>query len=71
MWCASMTFAKVIQFISFIIYMGAIFVVFVLPGTVDFLKSIPVWIALVIIFVYSLICYLKIDKEKALNTLYI
>ena len=69
MWCASLTYAKVIQFISVMLYMGSIFTMFVIPTNFSLYNSLGTWIVMSIIGVYAAICYSRINKEKAMNTL--
>lgn len=69
MWCASLAYAKVIQFISVMLYMGSIFTMFVIPTNFSLHNSLGTWIIMFIIGVYAIICYSKINKEKAMNTL--
>lgn len=69
MWCASLTYAKVIQFISIVLYMGSAFTLFALPTGFSLYDSLGTWIVMMILGIYALICYFRIDKEKAINTL--
>ena len=69
MWCASLTYAKVIQIISIILYLGSIFSLLIIPAKVSFFNSIGIWITIFILVLYALICFLRIDREKAINTL--
>ena len=69
MWCASLAYAKVIQFISVMLYMGSVFTMFVIPTNFSLYNSLGTWIVMAIIGVYAAICYSRINKEKAMNTL--
>lgn len=69
MWCASMAYAKVIQYISVALYLGSVFTMFIVPTNFELYNWIGTWIILLIIGVYAIICYFRIDKEKAINTL--
>jgi hypothetical protein len=69
MWCASLAYAKVIQFISVMLYMGSVFTMFVIPTNFSLYNSLGTWIVMSIIGVYAAICYSRINKEKAMNTL--
>lgn len=71
MWCASLAYAKVIQFISVVLYMGSVFTVFVIPTNFNLYNSVGTWIIMSLLGIYAIICYFRINKEKALNTLYI
>jgi len=69
MWCASLAYAKVIQFISVMLYMGSVFTMFVIPTNFSLYNSLGTWIIMAMIGVYAVICYSRINKEKAMNTL--
>ena len=69
MWCASLAYAKTIQFISVIMYLGSIFTMYIVPNDFKIYNWIGTWIILMVIGLYAIICYLKITKERAINTL--
>lgn len=69
MWCASLAYAKIIQFISVIMYLGSIFTMYIVPNDFKIYNWIGTWIILMVIGLYAIICYLKITKERAINTL--
>ena len=69
MWCASLAYAKTIQFISVIMYLGSIFTMYIVPNDFKIYNWIGTWIILIVIGLYAIICYLKITKERAINTL--
>lgn len=69
MWCASLNYAKIIQIISVILYLGAVFSVIVVPTKINFFTSPGVWIVMGIIGIYSFFCLKLINKEKAILTL--
>lgn len=71
MWCASLTYAKIIQFISVVLYMGSVFTIFAVPTNFDLYSSMGTWIIMSLLGIYATICYFRINKEKAMSTLYI
>ncbi len=69
MWCASLAYAKIIQFISLMLYMGSVFTIFAIPTNFSLFNSIGTWIIMALLSIYATICYFRINKEKAMNTL--
>lgn len=69
MWCASLAFAKVIQFVSVVLYLGSVFTMYIVPNNFNLYKWIGTWIILIIIGLYAIFCYFRINKEKAIDTL--
>ncbi len=69
MWCASLAYAKIIQFISVVLYMGSVFTVFAIPKNFNLYNSIGTWIIMSLLGIYAIICYFHINKEKAMSTL--
>ena len=69
MWCASLTYTKVIQFISMMLYMGSVFTIFAIPSNFNLYSSMGTWIVMSLLGIYATICYFRINKEKAMNTL--
>lgn len=69
MWCASLTYAKIIQFISVVLYMGSVFTVFAIPTNFSLYSSMGTWIIMSLLGINATICYLRINKEKAMSTL--
>lgn len=69
MWCASLTYAKFIQMVSVILYLGSVFSIMLTPVKLNFLNSPGVWGVIIIMSIYSLRCLKKITKERAINTL--
>lgn len=67
--CASLTYAKIIQFISVVLYMGSVFTVFAIPANFSLYSSMGTWIIMSLLGIYAIICYFLIDKEKAMSTL--
>lgn len=70
MWCASLNYAKIIQVISVILYLGAVFSVIIVPTKINIFNSIGVWFVMGLIGLYSLWCLKKIKREKAILTLH-
>lgn len=68
-WCASLAFAKVIQFVSVVLYLGSVFTMYIVPNNFNLYKWIGTWIILIIIGLYAIFCYFRINKEKAIDTL--
>lgn len=71
MWCASLSYAKIIQFISVMLYMGSVFTVFAIPTNFNLYNYTGTWIIMSLLGIYAIICYFRINKEKAMTTLYI
>lgn len=71
MWCASLSYAKIIQFISVMLYMGSVFTVFAIPTNFNLYNYTGTWIIMSLLGIYAIICYFRINKEKAMSTLYI
>lgn len=69
MWCASLTYAKFIQMLSVILYLGSVFSIMLTPIKFNFFNSPGVFGVIIIMSIYSLICLKKITKERAINTL--
>ena len=69
MWCASLAYAKFIQMVSVILYLGSVFSIMLTPVKLNLFNSPGVLGVIIIMSVYSLRCLKKITKEGAINTL--